>query len=98
VEALRRVEAAEQAVRALGFRDLRVRAHGDLARIELPAEEIPRLVEKTLRGRVVEEVLRTGFRRVTLDLAGYRPGGLQTGRGAGARGDAETPAASEEEG
>lgn len=77
VDALRRVESAESAVRDLGFRDVRVRAHGDLARIELPVDEIPRLMENRLRERVLEGVRKSGFERVTLDLAGYRPSGLQ---------------------
>jgi uncharacterized protein len=77
METLRKIEEAERSIRALGIRDVRVRAHGDLARIELMADEFPRIMENRLRERVVEEVLRSGFKQVTLDLAGYRPSGLQ---------------------
>jgi uncharacterized protein len=54
----------------LGFRQFRVRHHGDIARIELPADELGRAIE--LRKRIVEDVRRSGYRHVTLDLAGFR--------------------------
>jgi uncharacterized protein len=73
VERLRAVGDAERALRALGFRELRVRHHGDLARIELPADEIARAA---LRAEEVARAVReAGFRFVTLDLQGLRTGG-----------------------
>ncbi len=71
---LRRVAAAEEVVRDLGFSQYRVRFHGELARIELPAGEIGRIAEAALRRRLLEGVRGAGFRFVAVDLAGYRRG------------------------
>jgi uncharacterized protein len=79
-EDLARVAAAERSLAARGLRGGRVRCHGDWARIELPPEDIPRLAAEALRLPLVEELRRAGFRVVTLDLAGYRPGGGQPQR------------------
>jgi pyridinium-3,5-biscarboxylic acid mononucleotide sulfurtransferase len=84
VAALRQVEAAETAVRALGFGQVRVRHHGDVARIEVDPGEIGRLVE--LREQVVDGVRSAGFAFVALDLEGYATGSLnRTWRPAGGR-------------
>ena len=64
-EALLRVEGAEEALSRLGFRDLRVRKLGEVARIQLPEEELGRAME--LRGRIIEE-FRPFFSEVVLDL------------------------------
>lgn len=74
VELLGRVEKAEAALRALGFRDLRVRHDGDTARVEVPLADLSRIVD--LRGAVVDAVQGAGYRRVTLDLEGLRSGNL----------------------
>jgi uncharacterized protein len=71
---LRRIEAAEEVLRNLGFVELRVRDHGDLARIEVPPAEIE--LAATLRERIVDELLALGFSYVTLDLKGFRSGSL----------------------
>lgn len=55
---------------------MRVRHHGELARIEVPAEDIPRLAEAGVRAGVVARLRELGYRYVTLDLAGYRMGSL----------------------
>lgn len=73
---LRRIGRAEDAVRALGFGHVRVRDHGDLARIEVAAEDIPRLVEPATRARVTEGLRRAGYRYLTVDLEGYRTGAM----------------------
>ncbi len=73
-ERLRRVDAAEEIVRALGFEVLRVRDHGDLARIEVPAEDLPRAA--AARAELHRELAGLGFRFVTLDLGGFRSGSL----------------------
>jgi uncharacterized protein len=70
------VERAEELVRSLGFRDLRVRHHGEMARVELPLEDLPRALEPALRERIVEGLTAIGYRFVTLDLAGLRSGSL----------------------
>jgi uncharacterized protein len=75
-EKLRQVRAGEDCLRELGFRQCRVRHHGQLARIEVPLGELPRLVEEAVRRRVLEQLRAAGFVYVTLDLAGYRPGSM----------------------
>lgn len=68
------VEAAEDGLHALGYRELRVRHYGDLARIEVPVETVPEVA--TDAARVVEAVKAAGYRYVTLDLEGLRSGNL----------------------
>ena len=70
---LAQVEAAERALRALGFTDCRVRHHGDVARVELPAGEIARAAAD-LREDVHRAVVAAGFRFVAVDLAGIQSG------------------------
>jgi pyridinium-3,5-biscarboxylic acid mononucleotide sulfurtransferase len=72
-EKLAQVEAAERALRALGFTDCRVRHHGDVARVELPVGELARAVTD-LREAVHRAVVAAGFRFVTVDLAGIQSG------------------------
>ena len=74
VEALRQIEAAEAAIKALGFRQVRVRHHGDVARIEVDPEEIARLLSE--RERVVVALQAAGYRFVSVDLEGYATGSL----------------------
>lgn len=71
---LRRVEVAEAGLRSLGFRDLRVRHYGDLARVEVPVEALGAIVAH--RGSVVAAVQEAGYRYVTVDLEGLRSGNL----------------------
>ncbi len=73
-ERLRRIDEAEEVVRALGFSTFRVRDHGDLARVEVPANELRRAVE--LHEEIERELTRLGFKYVTLDLRGFRSGSL----------------------
>ena len=73
-EGLERIERAEEIVRALGFEVFRVRDHGDLARVEVPPEEIERAA--TLRDELVERLGELGWRYVTLDLKGFRSGSM----------------------
>lgn len=75
-EKLRRIDAAETFLRALGFRELRVRHHNDLARIELPPEAVGRFADPALRARVDERFRELGYRYVTLDLRGFRSGSM----------------------
>lgn len=76
LEKLHRVEEAEAILQREGFRHLRVRNHGDLARIELAQEEVLRLIESDRCARVSEKLKELGFKFVTVDLEGYRPGGV----------------------
>lgn len=73
-EKLRQVELAEAGLRRLGFGDLRVRHHGDVARIELPAADLPRAVADPLRGAIRDAVVAAGFRFAAVDLAGVQSG------------------------
>ena len=73
---LSRVEQAEAALMQEGFRQCRVRDYGELARIELAVEDLPTLLEAGRRERLVESLKRVGYRFVTLDLEGYRQGGV----------------------
>ena len=73
--ALRRVERAEEAVRALGFRELRVRHLGKAARVEIAPEELPRLTP-LLQAAVEAAVLEAGYESVLVDPEGYRRGRL----------------------
>jgi pyridinium-3,5-biscarboxylic acid mononucleotide sulfurtransferase len=76
VAALKRVDRAEAAVRALGFRELRVRHLGEAARVEVAPGELPRLADETLRIQVETAVRDAGYERVVIDRTGYRRGRL----------------------
>ncbi|MEZ0491443.1 asparagine synthase-related protein [Kineococcus sp. TBRC 1896] len=71
---LAQVEAAEAALRALGLGDLRVRHHGDIARLEVPAADLVRVASDPLREQVRSAVRGAGFRWAVLDLAGMQSG------------------------
>ncbi|HEV7587611.1 MAG TPA: ATP-dependent sacrificial sulfur transferase LarE [Longimicrobium sp.] len=76
-ERLKQVERAELALRGLGFRDFRVRHHGEVARLEVHPSEIARVAEH--RAALLSAVRDAGFRRVLVDLQGYRRGALNEG-------------------
>lgn len=78
-ERLRRVDQAEEALRELGFGQLRVRDHRDVARVEVDEGSMERFAHGNLRRRVVEAVRSAGFSYVTLDLEGYRIGSMNRG-------------------
>ncbi|HET7482821.1 MAG TPA: ATP-dependent sacrificial sulfur transferase LarE [Actinomycetota bacterium] len=73
-ERLRRVDACEEAVRDLGFAELRVRDHGDLARVEVPVADLPKALR--LRDAIVTALTSEGFSFVTIDLRGLRSGSM----------------------
>ena len=73
---LSRVERAEALLRSFGLPQLRVRDHGDLARVEVPPEALPGLVEPERRARLVAGLRELGFTWVTLDLEGFRSGSM----------------------
>lgn len=75
-ERLRRVDQVEDGLRALGFRQLRVRYHGDVARIELEAAMLPKALEPAVREEILALGRRNGFTFVALDLAGFSSGSL----------------------
>ena len=73
-EKLAQIDQAEEALRDLGLGDLRVRHHGDIARLELAAEQLIAIAADPLRSEVLRAVRAAGFRYVTLDLAGLQSG------------------------
>ena len=75
-EKLSMIEQAEGALLAEGFRQVRVRHHGDMARIELPQEDIPGLLKNGLTEKINLRLREIGFQYVTVDLEGYRSGSL----------------------
>jgi uncharacterized protein len=70
------VENGEEALKELGFRVFRVRYHGELVRIEVGPEELPRALDAQMARRLTEVFKPLGFKYVTLDLEGYRQGSL----------------------
>jgi uncharacterized protein len=77
-ELLAKVERAEAALRELGFRQFRARAHGELARIELAPDELSRGLEPEMAQKITRGVKGAGFAFVTIDLEGYRQGSLNS--------------------
>jgi pyridinium-3,5-biscarboxylic acid mononucleotide sulfurtransferase len=75
-ENLSQVELAEEALHALGFRQLRVRHHGDLARIEIARDELPSALSLETLDRITAALKPLGFLYVTLDTQGYRSGSM----------------------
>jgi len=78
IERLTQVERAEAALKALGFRSVRVRHHEKIARIELPPDERARLLDPAVGSEAVRAIKAVGYQYVVLDLEGYRPGGRPT--------------------
>jgi uncharacterized protein len=76
VEILARIEAAEAFLHAEGLRQVRVRDHGEIARIECLPDQMERLMEPARRGRIDEALRAAGYRYVAVDLKGYRTGSL----------------------
>jgi uncharacterized protein len=76
IENVKKVETGEEAVRALGFRQFRVRFHGDLVRLEIAPDELARALSTEMARRFTEIFKPLGFHFVTLDLEGYRQGAM----------------------
>ncbi len=75
-ETLETVEKGEEALAALGFREFRLRHHGDLARIEIAPAEIERMLSLSMFARAAAAMKLLGYKYVTLDLEGYRSGSM----------------------
>ena len=73
---LRRSDRAEEAIRALGFGQVRVRDHGAVARVEVEPDELPRLLAPQVRDELVVALKEAGSRYVSVDLEGYRTGAM----------------------
>jgi uncharacterized protein len=78
-EKLSMIERAEDLLLSLGFTELRVRHHGDIARIELKSNDMPRILQESVAAIVQERFKQIGFKFVTLDLEGFRSGRLNEG-------------------
>ena len=76
VEALTQIAKAERGLREAGFRQLRVRHHGDVARIEVPLEDLKSLIDDETRQIIVKKIREAGYLYVTMDLAGFRSGSM----------------------
>jgi uncharacterized protein len=75
-EVLDQVEKAEESLRQLGFRELRVRHHGELARVEIARAELPRALAMEMLDSISAALKRAGFQYVTLDCSGFRSGSM----------------------
>ncbi len=76
IKNVKTVEAGEEEIRALGFRQFRVRFHGELVRLEIAPEELPRALDAEMARRFTAIFKKLGFKYVTLDLEGYRQGAM----------------------
>jgi pyridinium-3,5-biscarboxylic acid mononucleotide sulfurtransferase len=77
-EALSTVEQGEDALRGLGFRQFRVRHHGDIVRIEIASDELPRALSSGMAAEFTRIFKALGFKFVTLDLEGFRSGSMNS--------------------
>jgi uncharacterized protein len=75
-EILEQVEKGEESMRQLGFRELRVRHHGELARVEIARAELPRALSMEMLDAITAALKQAGFQYVTLDCSGFRSGSL----------------------
>jgi len=76
MKSLKRVSQTEDFLRALGFSQIRVRHHGQIARIEIEPKEFPEIMEKGVREKIVKTLKKLGYTYITVDLAGYRTGSM----------------------
>ena len=76
IERLRAVDTGEQVMRELGFREFRVRHHGELVRLEVAPEELDKALKREVTDELARRFRALGFRYVTLDLHGYRTGAM----------------------
>jgi len=75
-KSLRQIGAAEDMLREMGFKQIRVRHHGQVARIEVDPDDFPRILKKGTREKLVRRLKALGYTYVSLDLAGYRTGSM----------------------
>ena len=73
---MKTVEQGEDFLRELGFQQVRIRHHGDLARIEVLSSEIRRFLDSNVLEKAVKKIKNLGYKYITLDLQGYRTGSM----------------------
>ncbi|HET9533171.1 MAG TPA: ATP-dependent sacrificial sulfur transferase LarE, partial [Blastocatellia bacterium] len=76
IEKLSMIDRAENELKQIGFRQVRVRHHGDVARVEIAEDELPRALDVEMARMISSKLKALGFRYVALDLEGYRTGSL----------------------
>lgn len=76
LEDIRKVEAAEEAIKRHGFYQYRARHHGDVCRIEIDPDDFPKLLDPEIREQLVADITAAGYQHVAVDLAGYRTPGV----------------------
>jgi pyridinium-3,5-biscarboxylic acid mononucleotide sulfurtransferase len=75
-DVLLKIAEGEKYLRGLGIRQVRLRHHGDIARIEIDSQNIPLVISEDIRQKLVEKIRSLGYQYITLDLSGYRTGSL----------------------
>jgi uncharacterized protein len=75
-EVLAQIEKGEESLRQLGFREMRVRHHGELARVEIARHELPRALSMEMLDAITKALRQAGFQYVTLDCMGFRSGAM----------------------
>lgn len=75
-ESLKQVALAEEYLRELGFNQVRVRHHGQIARIEIDSKEFQRIIDEDVRKKIIKNFKKFGFIYISLDLAGFRSGSM----------------------
>jgi uncharacterized protein len=75
-EVLEQIERGEESLRQLGFREFRVRHHGEIARVEISRSEMPRAMSMEMMDAIAAEIRKAGFKYVTLDCTAFRSGSL----------------------
>jgi len=75
-EGLKQVALAEEYLRELGFNQVRVRHHGQIARVEIDPQEFTKIIDEDVRGKIVKNFKKFGFIYISLDLAGFRSGSM----------------------
>ena len=75
-ENLTKVDKAERFLRKFGIAQVRLRHHNQIARIEVPKEEIPKLLKEKIRNKIVDKFKKLGYNYITVDLEGYRTGSM----------------------
>lgn len=75
-EVLKKIEKSEECIECLGIKQVRVRAHGDIARVEVEKKDLKRFLKKDFCDKIIKRLKGLGFRYIVLDLEGYRTGSL----------------------
>lgn len=76
LEKLKRIEEGEKVIRKLGFCQVRLRDHGDIARIEIDPENFPLILEEKIKQEIINTLKNLGYKFITIDLEGYKTGSM----------------------